>query len=116
MIVGIAVGALIHGFVPTDLIASIGARSNLLALPIVVLIAIPLYANAAATIPIVEVLLGKGLPLGTTLAFMMAIVAISLPEFMILRRVIQPRLIGLYAAVVIVGILIVGFLFNAIGL
>jgi len=116
VIVGIAVGALIHGFVPTDLIASIGARSNLLALPIVVLIAIPLYANAAATIPIVEVLLGKGLPLGTTLAFMMAIVAISLPEFMILRRVIQPRLIGLYAAVVIVGILIVGFLFNAIGL
>ena len=80
VIVGIGVGALIHGFVPTDFIASIGGRGNLLALPIVVLIAIPLYANAAATIPIVEVLLGKGLPLGTTLAFMMAIVAISCPS------------------------------------
>lgn len=116
VIVGIGIGALIHGFVPTDFIASVGGRGNLLALPLVILMAIPLYANAAATIPIVEVLLGKGLPLGTTLAFMMAIVAISLPEFMILRRVIRPRLIGLYAGVVIVGILVVGLLFNTLGL
>ena len=83
---------------------------------IVVLLAIPLYSNAAGTIPIVEALLGKGLPLGTTLAFMMAIVAISLPEFVILRRVIRPRLIALFATVVVVGILAVGFLFNALGL
>ena len=116
VLVGIGIGAFIHGFVPTDLVAQIGGRENPFAVPIVVLLAIPLYSNAAGTIPIVEALLGKGLPLGTTLAFMMAIVAISLPEFVILRRVIQPRLIALFATVVVVGILAVGFLFNALGL
>lgn len=116
VLVGIGIGAFIHGFVPTDLVAQIGGRENPLAVPIVVLLAIPLYSNAAGTIPIVEALLGKGLPLGTTLAFMMAIVAISLPEFVILRRVIRPRLIALFASVVVVGILAVGFLFNALGL
>lgn len=116
VLVGIGVGAFIHGFVPTDLVAQVGGRENPFAVPIVVLIAIPLYSNAAGTIPIVEALLGKGLPLGTTLAFMMAIVAISLPEFVILRRVIQTRLIALFAAVVVAGILAVGFLLNALGL
>ena len=116
VLVGIGIGAFIHGFVPTDLVAQIGGRENPFAVPIVVLLAIPLYSNAAGTIPIVEALLGKGLPLGTTLAFMMAIVAISLPEFVILRRVIRPRLIALFATVVVVGILAVGFLFNALGL
>lgn len=116
VLVGIGVGAFIHGFVPTDLVAQIGGRENPFAVPIVVLIAIPLYSNAAGTIPIVEALLGKGLPLGTTLAFMMAIVAISLPEFLILRRVIRVRLIALFASVVVVGILAVGLLFNALGL
>jgi len=116
VLVGIGVGALIHGFVPTDLVAQIGGRDNPFAVPIVVLIAIPLYSNAAGTIPIVEALLAKGLPLGTTLAFMMAIVAISLPEFVILRRVIRARLIALFATVVIAGILVVGVLFNALGL
>lgn len=116
VLVGIGIGAFIHGFVPTDLVAQIGGRDNPFAVPIVVLIAIPLYSNAAGTIPIVEALLGKGLPLGTTLAFMMAIVAISLPEFVILRRVIQARLIALFATVVVAGILAVGFLFNALGL
>jgi uncharacterized membrane protein YraQ (UPF0718 family) len=116
VLVGIGVGAFIHGFVPTDLVAQLGGRDNPFAVPVVVLIAIPLYSNAAGTIPIVEALLGKGLPLGTTLAFMMAIVAISLPEFVILRRVIQARLIALFATVVVAGILAVGFLFNALGL
>jgi len=102
--------------VPTELVAQLGGRENPLAVPIVVAIAIPLYSNAAGTIPIVEALLGKGLPLGTTLAFMMAIVAISLPEFVILRRVILPRLIALFASVVVAGILVVGFLFNALGI
>jgi uncharacterized membrane protein YraQ (UPF0718 family) len=114
VLLGIGVGALIHGFVPTELVAQVGGRDNPLAVPIVVLIAIPLYSNAAATIPIVEALLGKGLPLGTTLAFMMAVVAISLPEFVILRRVIRPQLIALFAAVVVGGILGVGLLFNAL--
>ncbi len=116
VLVGIGVGAFIHGFVPTELVAQLGGRENPLAVPIVVAIAIPLYSNAAGTIPIVEALLGKGLPLGTTLAFMMAIVAISLPEFVILRRVILPRLIALFASVVVAGILVVGFLFNALGI
>jgi uncharacterized membrane protein YraQ (UPF0718 family) len=116
VLVGIGVGAFIHGFVPTELVAQIGGRDNPLAVPLVVLLAIPLYANAAGTIPIVEALLGKGLPLGTTLAFMMAIVAISLPEFVILRRVLRPQLIAAFAAVVVAGILVVGFLFNAMNL
>jgi uncharacterized membrane protein YraQ (UPF0718 family) len=116
VILGIGIGAFIHGFVPTELVAQIGGRDNPLAVPLVVVVAIPLYSNAAGTIPVVEALLGKGLPLGTTLAFMMAIVAISLPEFVILRRVIRPRLIALFAIVVVAGILAVGLLFNALGL
>ena len=116
VLIGIGIGAFIHGFVPTDLVASIGGRENPFAVPIVVILAIPLYSNAAGTIPIVEALLGKGMPLGTTLAFMMAIVAISLPEFVILRKVIRPQLIAVFAAVVVVGILAVGFGFNALGL
>ena len=97
---------------PTDLVAAIGGRSNPLAVPIVVLIALPLYSNAAGTLPIVQALLGKGLPMGTTLAFMMAITAISLPEFIILRRVIKWPLIALFATVVTIGILLIGYLFN----
>ncbi len=116
VLVGIGVGAFIHGFVPTDLVAQIGGRENPLAVPLVVAIAIPLYSSAAGTIPIVEALLGKGMPLGTTLAFMMAIVAISLPEFLILRQVLRARLIALFASVVVAGILAVGLLFNALGL
>lgn len=116
VLIGIGIGAFIHGFVPTDLVASIGGRDNPLAVPLVVIVAIPLYSNAAGTIPVVEALLGKGLPLGTTLAFMMAIVAISLPEFVILRRVIRPRLLAMFATVVVAGILAVGLLFNALGL
>jgi uncharacterized protein len=116
VLVGIAIGAVIHGFVPTELVASIGGRENPLAVPLVIALAIPLYSNAAGTIPIVEALLGKGMPLGTTLAFMMAIVAISLPEFVILRRVIRPQLIAVFATVVVVGILGVGVGFNALGL
>jgi len=112
LLIGIGIGALIHGYAPTDLVAAIGGRSNPLAVPIVVLLAIPLYSNAAGTIPIVQALLDKGMPLGTTLAFMMAITAISLPEFIILRRVIRWQLIGVFATVVTIGVLFVGYLFN----
>jgi len=114
VIVGIGIGAFIHGYVPTDLIVAIGGPGNPLAVPLVVLVAIPLYSNAAGTIPIVEALLAKGLPLGTTLAFMMAVVAISLPEFVILRRVVKPRLLAVFAGVVVAGILAVGYLFNLV--
>jgi uncharacterized membrane protein YraQ (UPF0718 family) len=112
LLIGIGIGALIHGYAPTELVAAIGGRSNPLAVPIVVLIAIPLYSNAAGTIPIVQALLGKGMPLGTTLSFMMAITAISLPEFIILRRVIRWPLIAVFGTVVTIGILCIGYLFN----
>jgi len=116
IVVGIGVGAFIHGYVPTDVIVDIGGADNPLAVPIVTLLAVPLYAGAAGVIPIVEALLDKGLPLGTVLAFMMATVAISLPEFVILRRVARPPLLAVFLGVVVSGILAVGFLFNALGI
>ncbi len=112
VLVGIGIGAFIHGYVPTDLVVAIGGPGNPLAVPLVVLIAIPLYSNAAGTIPIVQALLGKGMALGTTLAFMMAITAITLPEFVILKKVIKTPLIATFAAIVTIGILFVGYLFN----
>jgi uncharacterized protein len=114
VVIGIALGALIHGYAPMDLVAQIGGRSNPLAVPLVVMLGVPLYANAAGTIPIVEALLGKGLPLGTVLAFMMAVTALSLPELLILRRVMRRELIATFVIVVAGGILAVGYLFNAL--
>jgi uncharacterized membrane protein YraQ (UPF0718 family) len=112
VIAGIAVGALIHGFVPTDLVVSLGGRDNPLAVPALVVLGVPLYSNAAGTIPVVEALLGKGLPLGSALAFMMAITALSVPELVILRRVMKPRLLAVFVIVVAAGILLVGYGFN----
>jgi len=112
LVVGIGLGALIHGYAPTDLVAAIGGRSNPLAVPLVVLMAVPMYSNAAGTIPIVQALLGKGMPLGTTLAFMMAVTAISLPEFVILRRVMKLPLLAVFIGVVSTGIIGIGYLFN----
>ena len=114
VLVGIGIGAVIHGFVPTDLVVSIGGSGNPLAVPALVLLGVPLYSNAAGTIPIIEVLLAKGLPMGSALAFMMAITALSFPEMVILRRVMRPQLIAVFAGVVAVGILFVGYLFNAL--
>jgi len=112
VLVGIGIGAFIHGFVPTDLVVAIGGPGNPLAVPLVVLMALPLYSNAAGTIPIVQALLGKGMALGTTLAFMMAVTAISLPEFIILKKVIKTPLIAVFATIVTVGILMIGYFFN----
>jgi uncharacterized protein len=114
VMVGIGIGALIHGYVPTDLVVAVAGPGNPLAVPLVVILAIPLYSNAAGTIPIVQALLGKGMALGTTLAFMMAITAISLPEFVILKKVIKPPLIATFAGIVTAGILFVGYLFNVL--
>ncbi len=111
---GIAIGALIHGYAPMELVTDIGGRANLLAVPMVVILAVPLYSNAAGILPIVQALLGKGLPLGTTLAFMMAVTAISLPELIILRRVMRLPLLVAFVAIVGVGILFIGYLFNAL--
>lgn len=114
VVAGIGVGALIHGFVPTELVVAVGGRDNPLAVPALVALGVPLYSNAAGTIPIVEALIGKGLPLGSALAFMMAVAALSVPELVILRRVMNPRLIAIFVAVVTTGILAVGYGFNAL--
>jgi uncharacterized membrane protein YraQ (UPF0718 family) len=114
VVIGIALGSLIHGYIPTDLVEQVGGRSNPLAVPLVVMLGVPLYANAAGTIPIVEALLGKGIPIGTVLAFMMAVTALSIPELLILRRVMRRELIGVFVIVVATGILLVGYGFNLV--
>ncbi len=112
VIVGIGIGAVIHGFVPTELVVQIGGPGNPLAVPALVALGVPLYSNAAGTIPIIEALLGKGLPVGSALAFMMAITALSLPEMVILRKVMKPRLLATFVAIVASGIVVIGYLFN----
>ncbi len=114
IIVGIAAGAFIHGYVPADLLASIMGRDTWWSVPAAVLVGIPMYSNAAGIIPVVEALLGKGAALGTVLAFMMSVIALSLPEMIILRKVLTMKLIVVFVAIVAVGILAVGFLFNAL--
>lgn len=114
VLLGVGVGALIHGYAPEKLLSQIAGKSNILAVPIAVLIGVPLYSNAAGTIPIVKSLLEKGLPMGTSLAFMMSITALSLPEMIILRKVLKPKLLGIYIAILAVGIMFTGYLFNII--
>jgi uncharacterized membrane protein YraQ (UPF0718 family) len=114
VLAGIAVGAAIHGYVPTNFMASFMGRDAWWAVPLAVLLGIPMYSNAAGIIPVVQALLGKGAALGTVLAFMMAVIALSLPEMIILRKVLRPALIATFAGVVGAGILIVGYLFNAV--
>jgi hypothetical protein len=114
VIAGIAIGAAIHGYVPEDFMAGLMGREAWWSVPAAVLIGVPMYANAAGIIPIVEALLAKGAALGTVLAFMMSVIALSLPEMVILRKVLKPRLIAVFAGVVATGILIVGYVFNAV--
>jgi uncharacterized protein len=114
VLLGIAVGAGIHGYVPENFMASIMGKSAWWAVPVSVLIGVPLYSNAAGIIPVVHALLEKGAALGTTLAFMMAVIGLSLPETIILRKVLKLPLIFIFIGVVGSGILIVGYLFNTI--
>lgn len=114
ILVGIAVGAGIHGYVPQDAMASLMGRDAWWAVPLAVVIGVPLYTNAAGVIPIVQALLAKGAALGTVLAFMMSVIALSLPEMIILRKVLKLRLIATFAGIVAVGILLVGYVFNAV--
>jgi uncharacterized membrane protein YraQ (UPF0718 family) len=114
IIAGIAVGAFIHGYVPADLLATIMGRDAWWSVPAAVLIGIPMYSNAAGIIPVVEALITKGAALGTVLAFMMSVIALSLPEMVILRKVLTFRLIAVFVGVVGTGILAVGFIFNAL--
>nr|WP_210245230.1 permease [Martelella alba] len=112
ILLGIGLGALIHGYVPETLMATIMGADAWWSVPAAVLIGIPMYSNAAGVIPIVEALIGKGAALGTVLAFMMSVIALSLPEMIILRQVLTLRLIAVFIAVVGSGILMVGFMFN----
>ena len=114
VIAGIALGAGIHGYVPQDFMASIMGKSAWWSVPLAVVIGIPMYSNAAGIIPIVQALLGKGAALGTVLAFMMAVIGLSLPEMVILRKVLRIPLIVTFASVVGLGILVVGYLFNIV--
>jgi uncharacterized membrane protein YraQ (UPF0718 family) len=112
IIAGIAAGAFIHGYVPAELLAQVMGRDAWWSVPAAVLLGIPMYSNAAGIIPVIEALLGKGAALGTVLAFMMSVIALSLPEMIILRKVLSVKLIAVFVGVVAMGILSVGYLFN----
>lgn len=114
VLIAIGIGGFIHGYVPQDFLASIAGKGNWFAVPIAVLVGVPLYSNAAGVIPIVYALMSKGLTLGTVLAFMMAVTALSLPEMIILRKVLKVRLLAVFVGIMTVTIIAVGYLFNAI--
>jgi len=115
VLIGVGIGSFIHGYVPKDLIVNIAGDGGLLSVVGAVLVGVPLYSDAVGIIPIAEVLLHKGVPLGTVLAFMMAVVALSAPEMVILRKVVKWPLLGIFAAYLATAFVIVGVLFNALG-
>ena len=112
VLIGVGIGAFIHGYIPADFIASYAGGNNPFAVIIAVLMGIPMYSNAAGVMPLVEVLTSKGMLLGTALAFMMAVTALSLPEAMILKRILHIKLIALFFGIVGFGIICIGYLFN----
>jgi hypothetical protein len=114
VILGIGLGAWIHGYAPADFLAKVAGRGNWFAVPLATLIGIPLYSNAAGVIPLVSALTEKGVAIGTALAFMMAVTGLSLPEFIILRKVMKLKLLIIFICVVGAGIIITGYLFNFI--
>lgn len=114
VVVGIGLGAFIHGYVPGDLLARWAGRDNFFAVPVAVALGVPLYSNAAGVIPIVHALMEKGMAMGTVLAFMMAVTALSLPEAIILKNVLKNRLLVVFFGTVALAIVMVGYLFNAI--
>jgi len=114
VVIGIAVGAGIHGYVPENFMASLMGKSAWWSVPVAVFIGIPMYSNAAGIIPIVQALLEKGASLGTVLAFMMSVIGLSLPETIILKKVLKIKLIVVFISIVASGIVIVGYLFNLI--
>ena len=114
VLLGVGIGALIHGYAPSDILAKLAGRGNMLAVPIAVLMGVPLYSNAAGTIPIVQSLIAKGLPMGTALAFMMSVTALSFPEMIILRKVLKLKLLVIYIAILTIGIIFIGYLFNIV--
>lgn len=114
VLIGIAIGAVMHGFVPANYFERYMSKDNPLAVPLAVLLGVPMYANAMGVIPVVEQLVAKGIALGTALAFMMAVVGLSIPEGLLLRRVLKPRLIAIYFGSVSLAIIVLGYFFNAV--
>jgi len=112
VVLGIGVGAWIHGYIPQDLLVRYAGKGNWFSVPLATLIGIPLYSNSAGVIPLVSALMEKGVGLGTALAFMMAVTGLSLPEFLILRKVMKTRLILMFAGIVGLGIMFTGYLFD----
>jgi uncharacterized protein len=114
VIFGIAIGGLIHGYAPADFLASVAGKGNPFAVPLAVLVGIPLYSNAAGMVPIVGVLISKGMATGTALAFMMSVIGLSLPEMIILRKVLKPKLLAVFALVLFLSFVATGYIFNAV--
>jgi uncharacterized membrane protein YraQ (UPF0718 family) len=114
VIVGIAIGGLMHGYIPEGFFEQYMSKDNLFAVPIATILAVPMYSNAAGILPVVQVLVAKGIPIGTAIAFMMAVVGLSLPEAMLLKKVMSLKLIGIFFGVVTICIIISGYLFNII--
>lgn len=114
VLIGVGIGAGIHGYIPADFIASLAGADNIFAVPLAVVMGIPMYSNAAGVMPLIEVLTAKGMLLGTALSFMMAVTALSLPEAMILKRILHVRLIGIFFGIVGLGIILIGYIFNLI--
>jgi uncharacterized protein len=112
VVLGIAIGAGIHGYVPTDFITQYAGANNPLAVPLAVVLGVPLYANIAGVMPITEALVNKGMPMGTVLAFTMAVTALSLPEMVILKKVLRPQLLAVFVGLMTVGIISIGYIFN----
>jgi uncharacterized membrane protein YraQ (UPF0718 family) len=114
VVLGIAIGAGIHGYVPTEFITQYAGANNPLAVPLAVVMGVPLYANIAGVMPITEALVNKGMPMGTVLAFTMAVTALSLPEIVILKKVLKPKLLAVFIGLMTIGIISIGYIFNAI--
>lgn len=114
IIIGIAIGAFMHGYVPEGFFEQYLSSNNLLSVPLAVVLAVPMYANAAGIVPVIEVFVAKGVPIGTAIAFMMAVVGLSLPEATLLKKVMTWRLIGVFFGVITLFIILLGYLFNVI--
>ena len=116
VLIGVGLGAALHGYVPEDFFARWAGSGNPLAVPLAVVAGVPMYANASGIIPVAEALLGKGVPVGTVLALMMSVVALSLPEMIILRKVLKVRMLGFFAGYLALAFIAVGYLFNTLRL
>ena len=114
VVIGVSIGGLFHGFAPEGILAEYAGKDNLLAVPIAVLIGVPLYSNVMGLIPVVESLIGKGLPIGTSMAFLMSVTAVSLPEMIILKKVLKNELIAVFVGIVTIAVIFTGYMFNIV--